>query len=241
MNSAGELHRLPEPVPRETELPFEPYRFATTARRSLPIPEGVTSAAALEVLHRRRSRRTFGPLSDEQLSSLLWFAAKTLATAREPSGFPWQHRPAPSGGGRHPVHILVMAPEVDPSAVCLYEPEGHALLTLEISSESSPRQFLHTLQSVMPPQQGTVLWFAADQLRTATRYEHGESLVWRDAGALLATIGMAAEALNLHCCGYGITGDDWISRLLPPSRFVGVGGCVFGSPPLGSGDDAACV
>lgn len=232
MNSAGEPHRLSEPVPRETELPFEPYGFATIARRSLPIPEGVTSAPTLEVLHRRRSRRTFGPLSAEQLSSLLWFAAKTLSTAREPSGFPWKHQPAPSGGGRHPVHILVMAPAVDRAAVHLYEPEGHALLTLDVPSVTVPNQFLTSLESVLSPQQGTVLWFAADHLRTATRYERGESLVWRDAGALLATIGIAAEALDLNCCAYGLLGDDWISRLLPPSRFVGVGGCVIGSPPL---------
>lgn len=231
MNSAGEPQRLPEPAPRETELPFEPYPFAITTRRSLPIPEGVTSAPTLEVLHRRRSRRTFGPLGDEQLSSLLWFAAKTLATAREPSGFPWQHRPAPSGGGRHPIHILVIVPAVNPSTVYLYEPKGHALLTLDIPDGASPNQLFYSLQSVLPPQQGTVLWFAADHLRTASRYEHGESLVWRDAGALLATIGIAAEAMDLHCCAYGITGDEWISRLLPPSRFVGVGGCIVGSAP----------
>jgi hypothetical protein len=229
MNSAGEPQRLPEPVPRETELPFEPYRFATTARRSLPIPEGVTSGPTLEVLHRRRSRRTYGPLSDEVLSCLLWFAAKTLATSRESSGFPWQHRPAPSGGGRHPIYILVITPTVNPPTVCLYEPEGHALLTLKGSPEAEPRQFLTSLEAALSPQQGTVLWFAADHLRTATRYEHGESLVWRDAGALLATIGVAAEALNLPFCAYGITGDEWIGRLLPSSRFFGVGGCVIGS------------
>lgn len=235
MNSAGEHPRLPEPAPREAELPFERYHFATTTRRPLPIPERVTSAPALEVLHRRRSRRIFGPLGAEQLSSLLWFAAKTLAISPESSGFPWQHRPAPSGGGRHPVHILVLEPAVDPAAVYLYDPEGHALLALDVASEASPHQLLTSLEPVLPPQQGTVLWFAADHLRTATRYEHGESLVWRDAGALVATIGIAAEAMELHCCAYGLTGDEWISRLLPASRFVGVGGCVIGSPPRGAG------
>ncbi len=226
MNSVGEPHRLPEPVPRKTELAFEPYRFEIAARHSLPIPENIESAPILEVLHRRRSRRTFDPITDEQLSSLLWFSAKTLATAHESSGFPWQHRPSPSGGGRHPIHILVLKPAVDPTSVYIYDAEAHALLTL--GSAAVPDQFIDLLRDVLDPQHGTVLWFAADHLRTTTRYEHSESLVWRDAGALLATIGMAAEALNLNCCAYGLTGDEWISRLLPPSRFLGVGGCVIG-------------
>jgi SagB-type dehydrogenase family enzyme len=229
MNSVGDPQRLLEPRPRETELPFDPFPFATTACRPLPIPEGVTNAPTLEVCHRRRSRRIFGPLSDEQLSTLLWFAAKTLASSREASGFPWQHRPSPSGGGRHPVHTLVIAPAVEPFAVHLYEPEEHALLTLDISTVVEPCRFLTSLHSVLPYQQGTVLWFAADHLRTASRYENGESLIWRDAGALLATIGIAAEALDLSCCAYGPTGDEWVTRFLPASRFLGVGGCVIGS------------
>ena len=229
MNSDGDFQRLPEPALRENELPFEPFRFAVTARQSLEIPENITSRPALEILHRRRSRRTFGPLTDQQLSSLLWFSAKTLATLRESSGFPWRHRPSPSGGGRHPIHILVIAPTDETSSVYLYEPDGHSLLTLEIPSEAEPRHFLGALQPVIHPQQGTILWFAADHLRTTSRYEHGESLIWRDAGALLATIGIAAEALDLHCCSYGLTGDAWISRLLSSSRFLGVGGCVLGN------------
>lgn len=221
--------RLAEPRPRKEELPFEAYRFPVKCRRLLSVPQNVASRSCLGLLHERSSHRTFGPLSDEQLSTLLWFAAKTLRTRRQPSGFPWQHRPSPSSGGRHPIYILLLTPGSDPAALSLYEPEGHALLDLDTNQVTSQSAFIQGLESIFPPQSGTVFWFAADFLRIASRYESCESLIWRDAGALLATIYVAAEALALHCCAYGATGDDWVAKLLPSNRFLGVGGCVVGA------------
>jgi SagB-type dehydrogenase family enzyme len=228
MNSAGEIRRLAEPRPRKVELPFERYRFPVRLRRLLSVPKNVASATCLDILHRRRSRRRFGPLAEEQLSTLLWFTAKTLRTERQTSGFAWQHRPAPSSGGRHPIYILLLTPAIDPTALSVYEPEGHALLDLEPVKAASQRAFVNGLESVLPPQSGTVLWFAADFFRTATRYECCESLLWRDAGAVFATINIAAEALGLNCCAYGVTGDAWLAKVLPRKRFLGVGGCVVG-------------
>lgn len=229
MNSAGEFRGFAEPSPRNHELPFEPYQFATKTRRLLPVPTNVASSPCLDVLHRRRSRRVFGVVTHEQLSALLWFSAKTLQTRRESSGFTWQHRPAPSGGGRHPVHILTITPAADRDLVSVYEPEGHALLDLDLPKSPATDVFLREIDSVLPPQLGTVLCFAADHTRTMTRYKNGESLVWRDAGALLATIHIAAEALSINCCAVGLLCDNWIADILPPSRFRGAGIVVIGS------------
>jgi SagB-type dehydrogenase family enzyme len=242
MNSAGEFTRFREPRPRETELPFQPYQFPVITRRLLSVPDNISSAPCIEVLHLRSSRRTFGPLSEPQLSALLWFSAKTLRSRREASGFDWQHRPAPSSGGRHPIYILLMNPGVNPLAFSVYEPEGHALLDLEPLQNNLPT-FAQELHAVINPESGTILWFAADFLRTASRYTDCESLIWRDAGALLATIHTASEALGLHCCAYGITGDTSLSSLLPPDRFFAVGGCVVGSSthPLGDLPAAAMM
>jgi SagB-type dehydrogenase family enzyme len=229
MISAGDFLLLSEPSPRAQELPFRPYEFAVKERRLLPVPEYQASAPCLEVLHQRESRRKFGTVADAQLSALLWFSAKTLRTRCEPSGFTWQHRPAPSGGGRHPIHILVVAPPLQPGAVSLYEPQGHALLALDIPDQTAIADFAQVIDFVLPPQQGTVLCFAAEPARTATRYNDSESLIWRDAGALVATIHIAAEALSLNCCALGPLFHFWMSRILPDTRFVGVGGVIVGA------------
>jgi SagB-type dehydrogenase family enzyme len=229
MNLDCEFQPFPDPSPREKERPFEPYRFAFKARRLLQPPLDTASEGCLQVMHQRQSRRVFGALSEQQLSALLWFSAKTLRAKRELSGFSSQHRPAPSGGGRHPVHILLLTPASDELAVTVYEPEGHALLVLDQPEPAMTSIFAKGLQAVLPPQSGTVLWLAAEHTRTSSRYLHCESLVWRDAGALLATIHLAAEALSLNCCAYGVVGGAWITRLFPRAPFVGVGGCVVGS------------
>lgn len=229
MNSAGEFLRFAEPLPRESELPFHPYQFVVKSRRLLPVPSSVASSPCLEVLHRRLSRRQFGPLSDEQLSALLWFSAKTLRAQREPSGFTWQHRPAPSGGGRHPIYILTLAPAAHPTLVSVYESEGHALLDLDVLRSTATDMFLREVASALPPHAGTLLCFVADHSRTSSRYTNGESLVWRDAGALLAVVHIAAEALSLNCCAVGVLCDAWIADILPASRFAGVGLAVVGS------------
>ena len=228
MISAGDFRLLGDPSPRAEELPFEPYEFTVKERRLLSVPDSNVSAPCLQVLHQRESRRQFGALPDAQLSALLWFSAKTLRTRREPSGFAWQHRPAPSGGGRHPIHILVFAPALHPDAVSLYEPERHALLALKVPQGAATADFVQRIEFVVPPQQGTVLCFAAEPARSASRYDNCESLVWRDAGSLAATVHIAAEALSLNCCVFGPLFQSWISHTLPRSGFIGMGGVIVG-------------
>lgn len=229
MNSAGEIRHLGEPRLRSNEVVYEPYAFEITTTLHLPVPDAIPSEECLQVLHKRRSRRKFGRLDQRQLSALLWFSAKTLYRSVELSGFPWSHRPSPSAGGRHPIQILVLNAKHGSADLSLYEPELHALHSLRQSSDPKTIAFIATLDAVVPSQQGTILWFTADYLRTLSRYDQGESLVWRDAGALLGTIAVAAEALQLNCCAYGLTGDDWIATMFPRNRFGGAGGCVIGS------------
>jgi len=75
---------------------------------------------------------------------------------------------------------------------------------------------------------GTVFWFFADVAKTAAKYLHPESLVWRDSGALLATMSFVAEGMRLQACGLGIHETPSLRRIfrLPPSM-VGVGGCII--------------
>jgi hypothetical protein len=45
--------------------------------------------------------------------------------------------------------------------------------------------------------------------KTAAKYEHFESLVWRDAGVVLGYMSIVAEALGLNFCPLGLVGDPW--------------------------------
>jgi SagB-type dehydrogenase family enzyme len=228
MNSDGEFGTSRDPVPRECEADYKPFHFPIKSVRWLPRPNNVSSRPCLDVLHSRRSIRIFDALTETNLSDLLWFSAKSLNAAKETSGFLWEHRPAPSAGGRHPIYIVVFESSREAIGTFLYHSQSHALQELEVRVDTT-NEFFAKLDSILSPGSGTVLWLVADRQRTLSRYEHGDSLIWRDAGALLGTISIAAEALALNCCAYGITGNSWVAEILPPTRFVGVGGCVVGA------------
>jgi len=56
-------------------------------------------------------------------------------------------------------------------------------------------------------------------------YDNPESLVWRDAGALLFAICLFAEGLGLAACPLGFVGQWSVEALgFPADRFLAVGG-----------------
>lgn len=87
-------------------------------------------------------------------------------------------------------------------------------------------------QQTLPSEQATRLLLVAELGKTAAKYQHGESLIWRDAGALLAVMAVVAEALDCVLCPLGITGEPWASRLAPPGVLTGVGLVLVGGPTL---------
>jgi len=227
------------PVPRTIGRPYEEFVYRLAGKwYYLPEPH-IVEAPFFETLLARRTRRTFGPVDEEHLSALLWFTAKTLATRSGAVPQPyradvhshWEHRATPSAGGRHPIDVVVMCPSVAGVGVLsVYDPISHALGPLEPADALSLTNLSEAMRNVMPPEDGAILWHVAQPQRTFSRYEAGESLVWRDAGCLVATTALVAEALGLACCPLGITGGPELVRALGGAgRLAGVGGCIIGT------------
>jgi hypothetical protein len=110
----------------------------------------------------------------------------------------------------------------------LYQSISHALATLQADQENI-NGLLIAAERILMRQNATVLWFGAQFERTLSRYENGDSLIWKDAGALTATLAFVAEALNLTFCPIGITGEPYMSRCLQTNKVTGVGGAYVGS------------
>jgi SagB-type dehydrogenase family enzyme len=220
---------LLSPKPRKRELPFKEFQYKFGRRLYLPVPESSIDRNFLDVLAARETRRTFGQLGTEALSQLLWYSSKTRATRRSGNGDAWQHRPCPSAGGRHPIDIMVWNHHGDPETVYRYDPIAHCLSEICEVDKASLAKLMRAINEVVPVGPAIILWFVAQFDRTLAKYLRGESLVWRDSGALLATVYLVAEALDLNCCGIGITGEPWISAALKgKKRLCGVGGCFVG-------------
>src|SRR5215213_1182963 len=222
--------RLDSPVPRSDELPYSEFSYPVEHRHFLAVPDPLPETQLAHVLAARNSRRSFQKLPLKHFSSLLWYSTHALEVSL-PGQPRWQHRPAPSARGTHPLDLLVLNYEDNSSVAYLYEPATHTLCRRKLTSGAQTLDhFLQLLNKVLPVEHGTVLWFAAQFDRTLAKYQNGESLVWRDCGALIATISLVAECLELNSCAVGITGEPHISQLLSAGNtVVGAGGLIVGA------------
>src|SRR5688572_15131213 len=92
------------PQPRALERTYCEVAYYLSGEEPvlLPLPAQV-EVPFFSTLAARRTRRNFGHLGQAQLSSLLWFSARTLTTARSSGTRPetqcrWEHRVTPSAG-----------------------------------------------------------------------------------------------------------------------------------------------
>lgn len=217
------------PQPRADQASYDDWNYGADSVDYLPVPDVSDDPGVFSVIESRRSAPPVGSLRECELSALLWFTAK-VRSAVTPEVGGWQHRPVPSAGGRHPIDILVSNWPPGADSLLRYDPVAHALWRLRVHSAQSVKRLIDAAAVVSGNRGGAVLWHAAQFARTTSKYESGDSLVWRDAGALVGITTVVAEALGLACCPLGLTGDPLLADALgADSRVCGVGGCVVGS------------
>lgn len=248
----GHFHTLEsmlgEPCPRRVPSAAEEFAYSTGERLRLPAVQHVPVDLWTTLSH-RRSHREFATLDLVALSALLWYTNRIIEQSPEVSALgrrAWEHRVTPSAGGRHPIDVWVCSPSGGwPStrlarvsghhrSIWLYDAQSHALLELvykdydaALALEALPAQALEGGRGL---DLATVMWHVAQVGRTKAAYENPESLIWRDAGCLVAMTALVATGLGLACCPLGPTGEPFVSRVIgaSPSQLRGVGGCIVG-------------
>lgn len=214
-----------EPRPRLPPRPTVRQRWDGWPRTPLPRNVCVSDVGFWEVLRRRRSTLGTGPVSTQDLASILWHA--TLLRGRQPAtpSFPaWESRVAPSAGGLHVISLLCLSLD-DQQLAGIYDPDRHELIGLASANmEEALRANRKSVGEICAASTGTTLQFVADVERAEAAYENGESLVWRDAGALLAVIALVADALGFAATPLGRVGETVIRAAgLPKPRWRAVG------------------
>lgn len=218
------------PQKREVESGIDVFDYRDGHRVYLPIPQDTNGRSFMSVIARRQSRRELQRPSMDDISALLWHTAKTRRTWQEPAGAVWQHRPVPSAGGRHPIDLLLVGTVTEHRMIARYDSLAHAIIEITMPQPSALAALIAEVRTILPSaSDALVILFAAQIGKTLSKYKDGESLIWRDAGALDATLNLVAEALGLGYCALGITGEPWLSQALKSDSLVyGVGGGAFG-------------
>lgn len=211
---------MSEPSPtRGAAADRYPWQVLSSTR--LAAPDDDPKADFFDVLASRRSTPPNRPLNFRRLSDLLWYAAAYRRIAADGQGRPWYSRSAASAGGVHPIEIFVEDPEW---SAARYNPLKHAIEVVEIASRERWDAYRREIRRALPAGDGTMFTFLADVTATAARYAQPESLVLRDAGALVATFQLTATALNLACTPIGIKGETFVDAMgASPERFLACG------------------
>jgi SagB-type dehydrogenase family enzyme len=222
------ITRLQSPVPRAHPLKGEDIRWSTDPPRTLTAPMHPGSVDVFPLLNGRRTHRHFRSLTARDLSTFLWYSARTRFAYLDESGRRFESRPAPSAGGCHPHDLLIVRPRHGNLEASVYDSRAHALAALQ-RPKTALQRFVSHVADAVPPEQGTIIWLVAQPQRTQNYYRSPESLLWRDAGVLIGVMAVVADALNLAFCPVGATGDPHIGRLLGTrSSAYGFGGAILG-------------
>ncbi len=131
-----------------------------------------------------------------------------------------------SAGALHPIKSVII--DRDGYAVA-YDDNNDAFLAIKPRKLDLLAKGLRGCATVLPSARGHVIALMADVHLTSTIYENPESLLWRDAGAVLQTLALASEAFDLGFCPLGILGQDFADAFLPEDHhYLWVGVAVIG-------------
>jgi SagB-type dehydrogenase family enzyme len=217
-----------EPLPRTQPMQWRPtmvpHRGVCRLERHILTP----SVPFLDVLGGRASG-TGGAVPARELASVLWHAM-LLRESRAGGrfGIGWESRNFPSAGGLHPLCLLVI-PIRDGDPIGVYDSEGHALLLCAGDEAATRLANRVSVAELTGASGGTTVQIVADPTRTAACYENSETLIGRDAGALVATVCLVSTALGLASCAMGRTGTEICRIAGLPEPLMGLGAVHLGS------------
>ncbi|GMN04515.1 hypothetical protein [Erythrobacter sp. MTPC3] len=218
-----------EPVPilpsiaEDPPWPHAPVIHRFVAQPSLPTRD------FLDVLDNRQSGCANGhipeDLSAEKLGTIIHHTTR-LRTRRTDGRFGrWESRSAPSAGGIHGIRVIVLPVSGD-APQGLHDPDNHAIIELPGAGKASlnARSFLDELG--LPPV-GVFLQFVANEPAYRTRYENADTLIARDAGALVTVICLVTEWMGCHCRPLGHIDKGIASAAGLGPSFTGMGGVLL--------------
>lgn len=212
------------PWPKQEQENVTPFEWPVSAEVKLVRPSETSENSFNAVLNNRQTRRVFSLLNKDEVGELFYLSNRTLWRDSNSSGLTIEHRPVVSAGGLHAVECLVLSPDDD--AWYRYDPFKHQLQCLDISGldalARSARAFFPTAG------EATIIWYLGDMTRLSGKYQHPESLLWRDAGAMIATHSLVSEHLGYAFCPLGITGGEEAKTLSDKRVLVGLGLALVG-------------
>jgi hypothetical protein len=118
----------------------------------------------------------------------------------------------------------------DLPGISVYDPFSHALRTIDLLRPEALSAYHREVETLFPDSQGCVLTLLVDQAKLDSKYLHWQTLALRDAGAVLATLGICAAGLGMGFCFGGILGNELLSSgAFSEGDRIPVGSAIYGA------------
>ena len=165
-----------DPSPRDCALKAERFNWQLGEKVILAKSAGIAFDSIDQIIDLRRTKREFGRLSEAQQNALLWYTSRTIISEVDSNGLEVQHRPAPSAGALHPIHILIHTPG---NKCYKYIPEEHSLMLCR-SDFIDSTAIRSKADELVIGELGTLIQLIAEPAITMSKYKHAESLIYRE-------------------------------------------------------------
>ena len=200
--------KIPAP-PVQNPVPGQSRRIDLTKPEDLRIGD----APLIEILKRRRSRRSFveDPLSLDELSFLLWATQGINKPGAQ------LLRTVPSAGARHPfeTHIFVRLVDGLEPGIYRYLPVDHQLCLLFPGEDLTARVVEACYSQKFVAGAALVFMWTANPYRAEWRYSIiAHKMIAVDAGHVCQNLYLAGEAIGAGTCAIGAYHQEKMDALL---------------------------
>lgn len=163
-------------------------------------------------------------------------AATTIRSVAEGDLFARSKRTAPSAGALHPISVVIVRPG-PPALPLRVDPASPGFQALSVVNRTAMCNQMRHLNAVVPSGQPTYIVLLGDIRLVEAAYVNPNSLLWRDAGALLATLHLCAANLGLGFCPLGLLGESFKSAIFPEvDHMIACGTAAIGVPSCAISD-----
>lgn len=195
-----------------TKVNFKGYPRFDAIKLSKPIIPDMLFSQVLE--HRRSVRKfTHNPLTEKQVSSLLYFSAGL----REKNTFMQANRFYPSAGARYPLEVypIILNSDKLDRGVYHYYLKSHLLEVLPKVKNLQNKTLNYFGNQKWMNNSSVVVIVSAIFLRNQVKYgERGYRHVMAEVGALIQNFYLVSTALGIGCCPTGGFLDDKFNKML---------------------------
>lgn len=199
-------HIDPRPLEEKTSRHRAPWAGAKAIKIGETLP--ISTMLLFEALEQRRTLRVLRKATLKEVCRALC-AAACVRSVKHDDKLMRSRRPSVAAGAIHAIEVFIVHGTMS-KQIFYFDPFERTISSVSNMDHLRLQAFWERCVSVVPSAVSTLIVLVGRPDVLSLAYENVESLLWRDAGALLQTLSMTAYGLGMGFCPLGLLGQDFL-------------------------------